>query len=217
MQVLRGSGAEHFKAKPRPGAKHPQQTAAACYGMAATALCIACRAATRLVPPAGGSESFGSEVDASVAAFGGVRSPGKKRVTEASDQVVLCLSNAAECLLRLGLSDAAGRLSSAAIAMEPRHTKSASRLSRALQSAASPAPPATAASSGGADVPAAAATAALSGGAGVPAAAATAALSGGAGVPAAAATAALSGGAGVPAAAATAASSGAGVEGSASV
>lgn len=76
-------------------------------------------------------------MDASVGAFDGVRSPGRKRVTATREQLALCLSNAAECLLRLGLAEAAGRLASAAIATEPMHAKSASRLTRSLQAAAS--------------------------------------------------------------------------------
>jgi len=123
-ELMRRSGGEHFGAAARPGERHPLQMAASIYTLACSALTVV----SRVFPGA----TLGGYVDESVAAFRGLKGPGGKAIQPVKAQIVFCLSNATECFLRLHDPRTAGRLACAALALDPTHAKTRSRLQRVI-------------------------------------------------------------------------------------
>ncbi len=124
--VLRRSGGQHFGSTAPPGQKHPMQTASAVYRLAASALALAARSALSA------STGIGAALDDAVASLEGVTGPGGKPLQSVATQLGLCLSNAAECELRLGNSAIAARMAMAALSVESTNAKARSRLTRAM-------------------------------------------------------------------------------------
>lgn len=124
--VLRRSGGQHFGSTAPPGQKHPMQTASAVYRLAASALAIAARSTMSASP------EVGAALDEAVASLEGVTGPGGKPLQAVATQLALCLSNAAECELRLGNSAIAARMAMAALVVDGTNSKARSRLTRAM-------------------------------------------------------------------------------------
>jgi hypothetical protein len=122
-ELLRRSGGEHFALRPSVGERNPLRMAAVCYRTCAQVLLLLARAFP--------------EVDEAVARVPHAVSFNGKPVTPWKVQVVMNLSNVAECFLRLGQPAMASKYAAAALALDPTHEKSASRLARAVTAASS--------------------------------------------------------------------------------
>lgn len=113
--LLRQAGARYFAEKPAPRQRHPLISALQVYLLAADALSTL----LRVSDPDASRESFAAECRPLT------------RISLAREQLLLCLSNAAECLLRLGQNSTAARYAAAALTIDPTHEKSLRRLERA--------------------------------------------------------------------------------------